>query len=245
MNTYLDLAKELQAMAQAGLTYATDPFDRERYERLGVLARSLMARLADVPIARIENFFVPETGYPTPKVDLRAGVFDRRGRVLLVKERKTSRWALPGGWADVNEPPSLGVEREAREEAGVAVRAVRLVAVRDRDRHPYVPKYPVHIYKLFFLCELLKGEGCDGAGDGAGAPEGEAHTAGGHGARIGAANGANSTPSAGIQHVHEIMAADWFDPAALPPLSVDKTLAADVALLAAARSDPAMPVYFD
>lgn len=244
MNSYIELAKELHAMAQAGLTYVKDPFDKERYERLAAIARDLMARLADAPIARVENFFLPESGYPTPKVDLRGGVFDARGRVLLVKERRSGRWSLPGGWADVNEPPSLGVEREVREEGGVAVRAVRLVGVKDRDCHPYTPKYPVHIYKLFFLCELI--DVGENAGDDAKTKTLTAHRE---------ANDAEAdrdfseygdpTLARQIMHVHEIEAAGWFDPAALPPLSEDKTLAADIALLTAARANPSAPVSFD
>nr|WP_321238878.1 NUDIX domain-containing protein [uncultured Tolumonas sp.] len=67
-------------------------------------------------------------------------------------------WTLPGGWADVCETPSQGVIREVFEESGFVVRQPRLIAVKDRDVHPYTPKYPFHIYKMIFLCELVSGE---------------------------------------------------------------------------------------
>jgi len=63
-------------------------------------------------------------------------------------------WTLPGGWVDINEPPSKAVERELREEAGVITRAKRILAIYDRNLHGH-PPYPFHAYKLFFECELI------------------------------------------------------------------------------------------
>jgi len=141
--------REIQAMSQIGLVHTVNPFDRERYERLGELAREMFAVIGDVPVEKVANFFVPDEGYCTPKVDLRAGVFDG-DQVLLVQEKSDGRWTMPGGWADVNETPSQGITREVFEESGYRVEKVELVAVIDRSAHPYTPRYPHHVYKLFF-----------------------------------------------------------------------------------------------
>lgn len=153
----LNLIKELQALAQTGLHYGKDHFDLERYQRIREIAFAMMAEKSDLECADFARFFLPEKGYATPKVDLRGCVI-RDGRILLVRERSDGLWTMPGGWADQNESPEEGVVREIREESGFDTRVVKLYAVRDRDRHPYLPKYPVSLYKLFFLAEIVGGD---------------------------------------------------------------------------------------
>jgi ADP-ribose pyrophosphatase YjhB (NUDIX family) len=99
---------------------------------------------------------VPDSGYATPKVDLRAGVI-QENKILLAREISDGMWSLPGGWADVGESPVRGIEREVFEETGFTVKVKRLIAIKDRSLHPYLPPYPHHIYKLFFLCDLRGG----------------------------------------------------------------------------------------
>jgi len=100
---WLIWARELQAIAQTGLTFSRDPYDRERYEAVRGLAARMFAAGTDAPAERIAALFVGETGYATPKIDVRAGVFDHDERILLVRESADGgRWTLPRGWADVN-----------------------------------------------------------------------------------------------------------------------------------------------
>jgi len=154
---WLVWAREIQATAQSGLTFTKDVYDRERYERLRRLAAEMMAEHACVAPGIVEGLFAAQTGYATPKVDVRGAVF-RDGKVLLVKERADpGRWTLPGGWADVNQSPSECVIAEVRDEAGLEVRPIKLAAVYDRARHPHVPPKPFHIYKIFFICETIGG----------------------------------------------------------------------------------------
>ncbi|MDZ7670589.1 MAG: NUDIX hydrolase [Gammaproteobacteria bacterium] len=153
---WLERARRLRAIAQTGLSYSRDDYDLERFTEIDAIARQMLAEITDTPPAQIRDLYLPERGYPTPKVDVRAGVF-REGRVLLVQEAADGRWSLPGGWADEQESPRASVEREVLEESGFRVRAVKLVALKDRNLHPYRPRRLEHIYKLFFLCELHGG----------------------------------------------------------------------------------------
>jgi len=153
--TLLEWARKLQALAQNGLTFSRDPFDRERYTQLQELAVQMLATELAIPAGQARAFWEGERGYATPKVDVRGGVFDA-DQVLLVRERSDGRWTLPGGWVDVNDAPSEAVAREIHEESGYHARAVKLAALVDKNRHPHPPGV-YHIYKLFFVCELTGG----------------------------------------------------------------------------------------
>jgi ADP-ribose pyrophosphatase YjhB (NUDIX family) len=155
MKTLLELSRELAAIAQSGLTYSRDPFDLGRFARLREMAGELL-QTSGLPDFRWPD----ETGYPTPKVDVRGAIF-QEGRVLLIREASTQLWTLPGGWADVNESPGENIERECREETGYEVTAVALTSVIDRERAGF-PRNAHSIYKLYFLCEITGGNPAPG-----------------------------------------------------------------------------------
>lgn len=155
-NPWIDWAAKIRAIAQNGLTFSRNEFDLERYHQLQTIAHDMTALLTGAPTEKVNHYFLPDHGYATPKIDLRGGVF-LDNKILLVKERSDGCWALPGGWGDVCEPPAYGVEREIMEESGYTAKALKLVALRDTQRHPYCPRSPYHIYKLIFLCELTGG----------------------------------------------------------------------------------------
>jgi ADP-ribose pyrophosphatase YjhB (NUDIX family) len=145
-------AQRLQSISQAGLTYARDPYDRERYQALQELAAELAAGQDEALRAPLLEALRAERGYPTPKVDVRA-VVAKDGKLLLLREAQDGFWSLPGGWADLGESPREIAEREVREETGYAVRAVKLLAVYDKAKHEH-PQSLWHCYKLFLLCQL-------------------------------------------------------------------------------------------
>ncbi len=152
----LHWAQRLQAIAQNGLTYARDPFDVERFGQVRQIAAEMLAGgSADTPPETLVELFKRNFGYATPKVDVRAAVF-HNDRVLLVKERSDGNWTLPGGWADIGDPPSVAATREVREESGYEAKVKKLAAIYDPELHDH-PPYPFHAYKLFFVCELAGG----------------------------------------------------------------------------------------
>ncbi len=152
---WLDWAQRLQAIAQTGLAYDPHLYDRQRYEAVREIAAEMMAASAGCEVTPVRELFALQAGYATPKVDLRAAVF-RNDKILLVQEKEDGGWTLPGGWADVGESPAQGVVRETREESGYETRALKLIAVYDRNLHGH-PPIAFHAWKLFFLCEITGG----------------------------------------------------------------------------------------
>ena len=150
------IAQRLQALAQTGLTYTRDVYDRERYEDLMGIAERLLTARFDLPVETLQNLHKVDTGYATPKTDVRAIIL-HEGKLLMVQEADDEGWSLPGGWADIGDSPTEAVEREVREETGLEVKVSRLLGVWDRNQHGH-PPYPWHVYKMIFLCETQGGE---------------------------------------------------------------------------------------
>jgi ADP-ribose pyrophosphatase YjhB (NUDIX family) len=153
---WLSIARELRAIAQTGLAFAMDRFDRQRYERVRELAARMLARGSGADYDAMLGILMKDTGYATPKVDVRGAAFVD-GRVLLVREISDGKWTLPGGWADVNQSAAECVMREIAEESGFEARALKLAAVRDYQRSGHPPRNLDSIYKMFFICEITGG----------------------------------------------------------------------------------------
>ena len=152
---WLDWAKELQFIAQAGLAYSQDHFDLERFRRIRDISAEIMALKSGLTLDTVRGLFCNETGFQTPKLDARAAVFQDHN-ILLVQERN-GLWSLPGGWVDVNQSIRTNTIKEVKEEAGLDVVPERLIAVQDRNLHN-PPAYAYNVCKVFVLCRLLGGE---------------------------------------------------------------------------------------
>lgn len=152
---WLAWAVELQSLAQAGLTYGKDGFDLERYARIREISAEILAHMTGLPVKKVTGLFCNETGYQTPKLDTRAAVF-QDGKILLVRERD-GRWALPGGWCDVNVSVGENTVKEVKEEAGLDVIPRRIIAVQDRAKHN-LPVYAYGVCKIFVQCDAAGGQ---------------------------------------------------------------------------------------
>jgi ADP-ribose pyrophosphatase YjhB (NUDIX family) len=154
---WIEWVRSLQAISQIGLYYADNQYDRDRYEQIGKISAEILSHRSNLNDGQIIELNASEFGYATPKVDVRGVVF-KDSKILLVSEiDDQGRWTLPGGWADVNETPSQAVVREIFEESGFETKVVKLLAVYDRDAQGHVPRFPYHVYKLFFLCDITGG----------------------------------------------------------------------------------------
>ncbi|WP_348919983.1 NUDIX hydrolase N-terminal domain-containing protein [Enterococcus rotai] len=147
------LLAKLQGIAQTGKKYGKDIFDQERYEELSQVTKQLMSTLYPSLSDQALTILVDQDeGYATPKVDIRAVVFNQAGKLLLVKEKSDNCWSLPGGWADIGYSPKEIAEKETMEEAGITVKAERLIAVLDMSKHNFPPAL-TYVYKFFIRCE--------------------------------------------------------------------------------------------
>ena len=153
---WINWTTRLQAIAQTCLTFATDPYDIERYKAIRELTAEILAAGSDLDLTVIRNLLSANDGYATPKVDVR-GVIFRDHKLLLVKEKSDGKWTLPGGWADVCESPAENVVREVFEETGFQTRATKVLALFDRTLHQHEPPFPFHVYKIFIRCEITGG----------------------------------------------------------------------------------------
>lgn len=151
---WLQWAVELQSIAQAGLFYGKDEFDKERYEQIREIAAEMIAYKSDILVDKVKDLFCDEIGYQTPKLDSRAAIF-QDDKILLVKE-KNGTWSLPGGWVDVNVSVKENTIKEVKEEAGLDVTADLVIAVQDREKHN-LPIYAYKVCKIFVLCTVIGG----------------------------------------------------------------------------------------
>lgn len=154
-HSWLDWAVELQSLAQAGLYYCHNYFDRERYTRIREISAEMLAAHTDASPEEIMQLFCSETGYQTPKLDTRCAIIQGE-KILLVHESRGG-WAMPGGWCEVNKSPAANAVKEAKEEAGLDIRVDKIIAVQDRDLHNH-PLYANKVCVLFYLCTPLGGE---------------------------------------------------------------------------------------
>ncbi|MEK4485490.1 NUDIX hydrolase [Psychrobacillus sp. FSL H8-0484] len=152
---WLEWAKRIQALSQSGLAFSKDIYDIERYEELRTISAEIMEDHTGLEMQKINDLFTKETGYQTPKVDVRGVVF-KDDQVLMVRETIDDRWALPGGFCDIGLSPSENIVKEIQEESGYDVVPIKLLALLDKDKHPHPPE-AYHYYKVFIQCEIIGG----------------------------------------------------------------------------------------
>lgn len=155
MEKWLKWAIEIQGLAQSGLAYTTNVYDIERYERLREISAEMIEEKSNINLEKVKDLFCKETGYQTPKIDTRAAIF-KDNKILLVHENNGT-WSLPGGWCDVLESVKSNTIKEVKEEAGLDVKATKIIAVQDRNKHNR-PIYAYGICKIFVMCEIIGGE---------------------------------------------------------------------------------------
>lgn len=155
MEQWLKWAIEIQSLGQAGLAYTDNVYDIERYERLREISAEMLAEKSNISLDKVKDLFCNETGYQTPKLDTRAAIF-KNNKILLVHENNGT-WSLPGGWCDVLESIKSNTEKEVKEETGFNVKAIKIIAIQDRNKHNK-PIYAYGVCKVFVLCDIIDGE---------------------------------------------------------------------------------------
>lgn len=153
---WLEYAKKLQSIAQSGLTYSKDKYDIERFEQIRGISIDIINNYTDINYEKIRDLFANETGYQTPKIDVRAAVFNE-DKILMVREKNDGKWSLPGGWADIDTSLKEAIIKEVKEEAGLAVVPKRVISILDYRKH-HTQSLPYGIYKVFVECNLIDGD---------------------------------------------------------------------------------------
>lgn len=159
-NKWLHWANRIQAIAQSGKAFSSDPYDVERYDELLTMSADILANYGDVDTKIVKTLFENESGYQTPKLDGRGVVF-LDNKVLLVREKKDQLWSLPGGFCEVGSSAKENVEKEIYEESGYQTKATRLLGLYDMQKHGH-PLQPFHYYKVFLQCEIIDGTASKG-----------------------------------------------------------------------------------
>lgn len=153
---WLEIAREIQQLAQTGLAFAENEYERKRYHRLTEIAAEIVESNTQLNKESVNKIFLEQPGYATPKIDIRAAVINN-GKILLVQETTDNCWAMPGGWADVGDIPSEVASRETKEESGFDVKPIKVIGVFDANRAGRPLEF-FHAFKIIFLCQLLGGD---------------------------------------------------------------------------------------
>jgi len=154
---WLSWAKQLQSIAQAGIEFTNNPYDRERYESIRALSIEILNEYTQIDNKRLVDLFANESGYQTPKVDVRAAIFNDDQEILMVREKIDNRWSLPGGWADIELSLYENIIKESFEEAGAEIKPKRIIAVFDRNKH-VKDDFPYSAYKIFVECDFISAQ---------------------------------------------------------------------------------------
>lgn len=157
---WLTIAKRINSIAQTGLAFTKDKFDKERYTELMDLSIEIIHNITDIDSSKLDFVFNRDIGYQTPKVGVRAVVF-KDDKILLVKEKMDNKWCLPGGYADLGLTPSEIVIKEVKEESGFLVNPIRILGLIDYNKHQQRP-FPFDIYQIFMECEIIGGQPATG-----------------------------------------------------------------------------------
>ena len=153
---WLEIAREIQQLAQTGAAFAVTGYEKDRYKRLTEITVEIINHHTELEKESVKKVLMDHPGYATPKIDIRAAVI-KDGKILLVQESTDNCWAMPGGWADVGDIPSDVAMRETKEESGFDVTPIKVIGVYDANRAGGRLEF-FHAFKIIFLCELIGGK---------------------------------------------------------------------------------------
>jgi hypothetical protein len=114
---WIETLNKITGLAQTGLYYSKDVYDKERYDQIISYVRTLID-LKEIDTQDFIADVLQDVGYATPKIDVRAVVF-KDNKLLLAKETQDGLWSIPGGWADIGYSAAENAEKEVLEEKQV------------------------------------------------------------------------------------------------------------------------------
>jgi len=154
---FLNHIKRLKSIADTGLLYCKNEYDKERYIELQEISFELLSHFSGLKLEELRFMLPPSKDYPTAKVDIRGMALSTDHKILLVKESIDGKWSLPGGWADIGFSPKETIVKEFKEETGLDVVPQKLLAVFDKKMHLHPPQ-PFYVYKMIFHCAVTSSD---------------------------------------------------------------------------------------
>ena len=153
-------SEALSAVARTALGFTENLYERERFQEVLKVAADMRVAaghpaLPDELVGEwMKAVGTGVSGYVTPKVAVGAVVGNHRDELLLVRRADSGVWLYPTGWADVGYSASEVAVKEVREETGIEVEPVRLVAVLDGLRLGFTR---IPLYSVVFHCRAVGG----------------------------------------------------------------------------------------
>lgn len=150
---YLEFIKKVQSISQIGLSFSSDPYALDNYKELKELSLEMLHSYTGIPKKECDLY--KDYQYPTPQPAVRTMVV-KDNKILLVKEKDSGKWSLPGGWCDIDCTPMQTAIKETFEESGYVIECPKLLAVFDRRK--YIKKSLYDVYCLYFQGNVVSGE---------------------------------------------------------------------------------------
>jgi ADP-ribose pyrophosphatase YjhB (NUDIX family) len=146
---------ELRSISSMGLYYATNEYDKERYQKVVSIALGLLAALEERPFEAVQREFAEDNWlHMSPAVGAEA-LLVRDGKFMLIRRSDNGLWAVPGGLVEVGETLVEAAERELWEETGLRAQVSRLLGIFDSRLCHSQTK--AQLYHVIFLADAAGG----------------------------------------------------------------------------------------
>jgi ADP-ribose pyrophosphatase YjhB (NUDIX family) len=157
-------AEALAGIAQTGLAFSENLYERERFEEVLSVAGEIKATAnhgainVEPPTVHVEQWVRDvqpgRAGYATPKTAVGAVVVNDANELLLIQRADSGLWLYPTGYCDVGYSAVEVVVKEVKEETGIDVEPLRLIGILDTLR--LGSRMP--LYSMLFLCRATSAD---------------------------------------------------------------------------------------
>lgn len=150
----LAIEEDLREIAAYGLTFCSNQYDIENYEKIRAIAIRIMHLTTALDYTDFSQVQKAVYGRPTPLLIVDGAVINNKEEILLIRRLDNNQWAFPGGHLNVNENLQEGLVREVEEEVGLKVKPIRVIGLfRNQINNS---SCLVSSYTVLFLCNVME-----------------------------------------------------------------------------------------